>query len=467
MALSQSDALVFFGATGDLAHKQIFPALQSMVKAGKLDVPVIGVAKSGWNLDQLIARAKDSVTNHGGLDPVAFPKLVSLLRYVDGDYNDPATFGQIRALLAGAVSPTHYLAIPPVLFPVVIESLGTSGCAKGGRVVVEKPFGRDLASAQQLNETIHTVFPENSIFRIDHFLGKEPVQNLLYFRFANSFLEPIWNRNYVYSIQITLAEAFGVQGRGAFYEQTGAIRDVIQNHMLQITALLTMEPPNPLDPDSGRNEKADILESIKPLTPADVVRGQFQGYHLEPGVAADSTVETYAAVRLSIENWRWAGVPIYIRTGKNLPVTTNQIIVHLKRPPLSVFAERDQGLPNYLRFRLSPDVKIAIGARTKKDGEAMIGENIELVVSHNPGDDMPPYDRLLSDAMKGDSSLFARQDAVEASWRIVDPILNNVVPVHPYEPGTWGPPEANELMDLHDTWWNPHVDSVPPTLIPA
>ncbi|GIW05422.1 MAG: glucose-6-phosphate 1-dehydrogenase [Dehalococcoidia bacterium] len=455
MPLPQSDALCFFGATGDLAYKQIFPALQSMVKHGKLTVPVIGVAKSGWTLEQLINRAKASVTEHGGLDPDAFPRLVALLQYIDGDYASPDTFTQLREKLGAAKNPTHYLAIPPSLFPVVIESLGKSGAAEGARVIVEKPFGRDLNSAIRLNRTLHAVFDESAIFRIDHFLGKEPVQNLLYFRFANSFLEPIWNREHVVSIQITLAENFGVQGRGAFYEETGAIRDVIQNHLLQIAALLTMEAPNPQYRDSQREEKADVLNAIRPLSPDLVVRGQFRGYHNEPGVAPDSTVETFAAVKLWVENWRWAGVPIYLRSGKMLPATTNQVIVRLKRPPLSVFGETDLGLPNYVRFRLAPDVKIAIGARSKRDGEAMVGENVELVAVHNAGDDMPPYERLLGDAMRGDPSLFARQDTVEACWRIVDPILGDATPVYPYDPGTWGPEEQNRLMDHGDAWWNP------------
>ncbi|MCL6649416.1 MAG: glucose-6-phosphate dehydrogenase [Chloroflexi bacterium] len=461
MDLPPADALCFFGATGDLAYKQIFPALQAIVKHGTLTVPVIGVAKSGWTLEQLVERARASVTAHSGLDPEAFPRLVALLRYVDGDYHDPATFTRLRELLGPARFPLHYLAIPPSLFPVVVRHLSESGCARGARVVVEKPFGRDLTSAQQLNRLLHRVFDENAIFRIDHFLGKEPVQNLVYFRFANSFLEPIWNRNYVKSIQITLAEQFGVQGRGAFYEEAGAIRDVVQNHLLQVTALLTMEAPNPLSADSLREEISDVLSAIPPLSPEAVVRGQYLGYRQEPNVAPTSTVETFAAVKLWVENWRWAGVPIYLRTGKMLPLTANEVVVQLRAPPVAVFNQRDLSPTNSLRFRLSPEVQIVLEARKKKERERMVGEPVELVAVSDPGEDMLPYERLLTDALRGDQTLFARQDAVEHCWRIVQPALENVTPLFFYPPGSWGPPEQERVLEEGDRWRDPSVVAGP------
>lgn len=455
MTAARSDALVFFGATGDLAYKQIFPALQSMIRHGTLDVPIIGVAKAGWNLDQFRARARDSLEHHGGIDRDAFARLLSLLRYVDGDYSDVATFHALKAQLGNAKHPLHYLAIPPSLFETVIAHLADSGAATDASVVVEKPFGHDLASAQELNRTIHRYFPESNIFRIDHYLGKEPVQNLLYFRFANSFLEPIWNRNYVRSIQITMAENFGVQGRGAFYDATGAIRDVIQNHMLQLTAMLAMDAPMERSHEGMRNEKSRVLKAVKPLSPDNVVRGQFMGYRDEPGVAPDSRVETFAAVRLNIDSWRWAGVPILIRAGKCLPVTATEVLVELKRPPQDVFTERPPATPNYYRFRLSPTVVIALGARSKLPGEDMHGEDVELILQEETGKDAPPYERLLGDAMHGDPERFAREDTVEAAWRIVDPILGNATPVHEYQPGAWGPLEANDLTLNKNGWHEP------------
>jgi glucose-6-phosphate 1-dehydrogenase len=452
MSPERSDALVFFGATGDLAYKQIFPALQAMVRRGRLDVPVIGVAKAGWSLEQLRERARASLEEHGGVDEAAFAKLVSLLRYVDGDYRDPETFAAVRRELGSAKRPLHYLAIPPTLFTTVVEGLSASGCAQGARVVVEKPFGRDLASAIELNRTLHSVFPESAIFRIDHFLGKEPVENLLYFRFANSFLEPIWNRHYIEHVQITMAEDFGVQGRGRFYEEAGAIRDVIQNHLLQVVAILAMEPPTGVD--AVRDGKAKILEATRSLAPRDVVRGQFRGYRDEEGVAPDSQVETFAAVRLHIDSWRWAGVPFLIRAGKKLPLTALEVRAELWRPP--VYDRRDPGRQNYVRFRLGPDVSISIGARVKVPGETYAGEPIELFASRaHTGDELAPYERLLGEAMEGDQSLFARQDGVEAQWRIVDPVLGNVTPLHEYEPGTWGPTEAERLAKGVGGWHNP------------
>lgn len=455
MTAPRSDALVFFGATGDLAYKQIFPALQALIRRGHLDMPVVGVAKSNWNLDQLKARAKDSLEKHGHLDPVAYAKLCSLLHYIDGDYGDPTTFTKLRKALGGARRPLYYLAIPPSLFATVAEGLAKADCVKNARVVVEKPFGRDLVSAQELNRTLHRFFPEQAIFRIDHYLGKEPVQNLIYFRFANPLIEAGWDNQHIESVQITMAESFGVAGRGKFYEEAGAIRDVVQNHMLEVIACLAEECPAGKDHESRRDERGRLLKAVRTLDPSDVVRGQFHGYRREPGVAPDSQVETFAALRFHIDNERWNGVPFYVRVGKCLPVTATEVLVRFKQPPRPVLDETGPALDCYCRFRFSPEVVLALGTKVKKPGERMVGERIELVAHHQPPDEMEPYERLLGDAANGDATLFAREDSVEAAWRVVDRVLGNKTPLSVYQPNTWGPPEVDRTLAPEGGWHNP------------
>ncbi len=453
MSHEKSDAFVFFGASGDLAHKKTYPALQAMVKHGHLDVPIIGVARKDWSIEDFRNQVRASLSESGGVDEVAFAKLCKLLRYVSGDYNQREVFDKIKKELGGAQHPIHYLAIPPNSFEVVVDHLAQSGCAAGARVIIEKPFGRNLASAIELNQTLHRIFGEDAIFRIDHYLGKEAVQNLVVLRFANTFLEPVWNRHYVQSVQITMAEDFGVKGRGGFYEEAGAIRDVVQNHLLQVVGILAMEAPILSNHESIRDEIVKVFRQIKPIDKRHIVRGQFEGYRKEAGVSPDSRVETFTALRVEVDSWRWEGVPFFIRAGKCLPVTSTEVVVQFQPPPLTRLA---LGQGNYLRMRITPDVRIGMGLQVKKLGEEMVGEPTELSLTQRPNtDEMSAYERLLGDAMEGDAMLFSRQDTVEAAWRIVEPVLDDAVPLNIYQPGSWGPPEADALANIVGGWANP------------
>jgi glucose-6-phosphate 1-dehydrogenase len=460
MSTPRSDALVFFGITGDLAYKQVIPALQALLRDGRLDVPIIGVAKAGWDLDQVKARVRASLEAHGAPDQSALARFYERLHYIDGDYSDPATFEQLRTALGAATHPLFYLAIPPSLFALVAERLKAAGLAAHARIMVEKPFGRDLASARALNAALRRCFPESAIFRIDHYIDKESFLNMLYFRLANMVVEPIWSRHYIESVQITMAENFGVQGRGRFYEETGAIRDVVQNHVLQVAATIAMEPLHASDPQLIADAATAAMQSMAPIDPSRAVRGQFEGYRNEPGVAPDSTVETFAALALSFDVDRWRGVPFYLRAGKCLPVTCTEVLVRLKSSSHAV-PDFTSSAANYVRFRLTPDGLIALGVHVKQPGDNVMGEAIELIAHERPAGQEAPYERLLLHAAEGDRTVFVNEERVEAAWRVVAPLLAQDTPLHVYQPGTWGPAEADQILPPGDHWHNPSPAEVP------
>ena len=456
---NKADAFVFFGASGDLAYKQIFPALQLLVANGDLDVPIVGVAFSGsnWTVDDLRNRARASLEEHGGVDEEAFAKMSSLMQYVDGEYQDPSTFEALGNILGDAHTLCHYLAIPPSLFGVVVQGLAGAGCNKCSRIIVEKPFGRDLASANELNELLHQYFHEDSIYRIDHYLGKDPVENIMYTRFANPIFEPMWNRMHIHSIQITMAEEFGVQDRGSFYDSVGALRDVFQNHLLAVTSNICMDPPSSSSADAVRDARSMLLKAVRPMTPQDLIRGQYVGYRDEKGVRTGSTTETFFAARIFIDNWRWAGVPIYIRSGKHLPETCTEVRIRFHRPPQEIFGEVVPVTSSHLRIRINPDIAFAMGLRIKQPGDRMVGEDVELALAEQASQAMPPYERLLGDALRGNDELFSREDLVTAQWNVVDPVLDDVTPVYPYQQGTWGPDESQGLIGTDAPWINPQL----------
>ena len=471
---AHSDALVVFGFSGDLVGKKVFPALYAMAKKGRLTVPVIGVASSKWGVDEWHGHVRDSLlhkSHEGGIDdPAAFDRMMSLLSYVSGDYNDAATFTALKAALGSAERPTFYLAIPPSMFATVIQSLGhagLAGLAQDARVVVEKPFGRDLASARALNAVAHSVFPESSIFRIDHYLGKEAIMNILYFRFANSFLEPVWNRDHIAGVQITLGEDFGIGERGGFYESAGCLRDVVENHLFQIVTLLAMDAPAYQSFEAVHSAKLSVLRAMRPLSATDLVRGQYIGYHEEAAVAHDSDVETFCALRLFVDTPRWAGVPWYLRAGKQLPASVVEVQVQMRPPPQQLFDDAGPagGRANYVRFRLQPHASVALAARIKRPGREFVGVQRELYLAQDEPETMAPYERLLGDALAGDGALFTDEDAVMAAWAVVEPVLATHRPALPYGPGTWGPAEADALTAGDGGWHDPASDL--PTDLPT
>jgi glucose-6-phosphate 1-dehydrogenase len=452
----RTDALVIFGATGDLAKLETFPALVGLVERGVLDVPVVGVAKSGWGLEQFRDYAAASLRANG-IDPDAAPArtLLGLLRYVDGDLDDDATYAAMSREMGDAATALYYLEVPPALFGRIAAGIHGAGRADGARVMVEKPFGADEQSARELHRTMCRYFPEEAIYRVDHWLGLDSLNQVLVARFANSVIEPLLDRDHVESIQITMAEAFDVADRGRFYDRTGAVRDVLQNHMLQVLASVTADPPDGSGLESWLDAKARVIASIRPLRPEDVVRGQYEGYHDVAGVEPGSTAETYVAVRLAIDTWRWAGVPIVIRAGKTLPVTATEVSIRFRPVPFDVFGRRPVAATNALCFRIWPDTGIRLVLAGKKPGVGVEPEVHELVFSQDTASDMRPYDRLIGNALDGQRVLFARQDTVEAAWRVVDPVLGDAVPVHPYARGTWGPKEADALLPEGDAWADP------------